>query len=647
MRGTSRRIVLFGVVSLIAGAADPALAQDLPLVRWNDNDRVAGAFEAGVLRLELEVVKARWSFLGEDGPAVEIYAFRERGEAPLNPGPLIRVPLGSAVDVSVANRLDVPITVHGLASRRTTSMDSLVIGPGQVASAAFIADAEGTYYYWGSTGDHGFERDEEDSQLTGAFIVDPTGAIAPENEEILVMSVWTDLVEREGEEDPDFFANENFMINGRPWPHTERFSYALGDTVRWRVINAIYFGHPMHLHGFYFRLDAKGDNRQDRIFWPAERRLGVTEFFASGETAAFTWVAERPGGWIYHCHISYHVVANAAPGQYASGQMRDEALLSGHHGGAPERHVEQGMGGLMLGITVVPPESWRPNETKRRENRLFVVSDSLDGERRRFDYVLAGADGEPPAGPVRWPGSTIVAWKGEPTSVTVINRSPEPTQIHWHGLEIDSYYDGVVGFGGHPGSLTPAIMPADSFEMRITPPRAGSFMYHTHVNDIRQQSAGLYGGFVVLEEGQAWDPEHDRVVLLSTNSDPDMSVLLNGTREPDPLVLTAGDTYRFRIMNITLFNAGARVRLVRDGYAVRWRALAKDGADLPPHQRTVDFADRIVSVGETADFEWVAPEEPAELVLEVRSREGDLFVAQRVQVEAPGAGAEAAAPSRS
>ncbi|HUE97237.1 MAG TPA: multicopper oxidase domain-containing protein, partial [Longimicrobiaceae bacterium] len=329
-----------------------------------------------------------------------------------------------------------------------------------------------------------------------------------------------------------------------------------------------------------------------------------------------------------------------APGQYASGEMRDEALLSGHHGGDPERHVEQGMGGLMLGITVTPPEGWRPNEAKRRENRLFVVSDSLAGERRRFGYVLAGADGEPPVGSVRWPGSTIVAWKGEATSVTVINRSPEPTQIHWHGLEIDSYYDGVVGFGGHPGSLTPAIMPADSFEMRITPPRAGSFMYHTHVNDIRQQSAGLYGGFVVLEEGQAWDPEHDYVVLLSTNNDPDMSLLLNGTREPDPLVLTAGDTYRFRIMNITLFNGG-RVRLVRDGYPVRWRALAKDGADLPPHQRTVDFADRIVNVGETADFEWSAPEEAAELVLELRSREGDLFVAQPVRVEAPGAGADA------
>lgn len=291
------------------------------------------------------------------------------------------------------------------------------------------------------------------------------------------------------------------------------------------------------------------------------------------------------------------------------------------------------MGGLMMGITVVPPEGWQPNEPKRAETRLFVVSDSIPDERRRFGYVLAGADGEPPPGPVRWPGSTIVAWKGEPTSVMVINRSPEPTQIHWHGLEIDSYYDGVVGFGGHPGSLTPAIMPADSFEMRITPPRAGSFMYHTHVNDIRQQSAGLYGGFVILEEDEEWEPERDLVFLLSTNSDEEMSLLVNGTREPAPLVLNAGERYRFRLMNITLFHAGARIRLIRDGYPVRWRALAKDGADLPAHQRTVDFADRVVSVGETFDFEWMAPDEAAELTLEVRSRGGDLFVVQPVRVQ--------------
>ena len=42
------------------------------------------------------------------------------------------------------------------------------------------------------------------------------------------------------------------------------------------------------------------------------------------------------------------------------------------------------------------------------------------------------------------------------------------------------------------------IMPRDSFAVTVTPPRAGSFMYHTHVNDMRQQSHGLYGAIIVV-----------------------------------------------------------------------------------------------------------------------------------------------------
>ena len=44
------------------------------------------------------------------------------------------------------------------------------------------------------------------------------------------------------------------MINGLSWPSTERLTYRLGDPVRWRVINLSSQIHPMHLHGFYYRV---------------------------------------------------------------------------------------------------------------------------------------------------------------------------------------------------------------------------------------------------------------------------------------------------------------------------------------------------------------------------------------------------------
>jgi len=604
---------------------------ELPVVTWHDNVRSAGRLENGVLTLELEVVRARWFYLGNERPAAEIVAFREEGREPENPAPMIRVPLGTEVDVTVRNPLESTLVVHGLSSRRVAQLDSLVVPPGETGRARFVADAPGTWYYAGTTmGEPLGERLIEDSQLTGALVVDPVEATPSPNERIMILSIWAAGRDEHGEPDQ----TETFAINGRPWPLTERFTYDLGDTVRWRLINATERGHPMHLHGFYFQVDAKGDLARNETFWPAERRLAATEHLRQGETADLSFVPDRPGGWPFHCHITWHAVANAAIGQFGSWLER-EAYLKGTHAHVdPNRHVEEGMGGLMIGFYVRAPEGWRPTEVAERRHRLFVHSDSVPGERRRFAFVM-GKDGrDPAADTVVWPGPTIVAWKGEPTSVTVINRTAEPTQVHWHGLEIDSYYDGVAGVGGYPGSATPAILPGDSFTMRITPPRAGSFMYHTHFTDLRQQSAGLYGGFVVLEPAQEWDPETDRVLLLSTDSDPDYSLLLNGTREPAALELRAGTTYRFRLMNITLHHAGARVRLVRDGFPVLWRSLAKDGADLPAGQRTVDFADRVTSVGETYDFEY-RPKEAGEMHLEVRSFVGETLVDQLVNVVQP------------
>ncbi|HET9332343.1 MAG TPA: multicopper oxidase domain-containing protein [Gemmatimonadota bacterium] len=631
----------FAVLALVFLSFPAGFARDdLPRIRWNDNDRPAGALSERVLTLRMEVVRGEWRYLGDDRPGVEVLAFREIGRDPENPGPLIRVPLGTEIRVTIANPLNVPLVVYGLAARRVADMDSLVVPAGEERETRFVADVEGTYFYWGTTTGSRlvFEAPDsrlfEDSQLGGALIVDPAGT-PPTHDEIMIMSVWFERPPAGEELD---WQTETMAINGRPWPLTERLEYELGDSVRWRIINLTDRVHPMHLHGFFFGVDALGDIQRANRLWPGERRLNATHLVGIGQTADISWHADRPGGWPFPCHISYHVVPNALPGDYADGAARDDALLHGVHSEDPHHHVVDGMGGLLIGVTVRAPAGYSHAVEPRLRLRLFVESDSLPGERRRFGFALGGENGEPPPGPVAWPGPTLVTWVGEPTGVKVINRLDEPTQVHWHGLEIDSYFDGVVGIGGYQGATTPAIMPGDSFEMRITPPRAGSYMYHTHFNDIRQQSAGLYGGFVVLPAGAEWNPETDRVVLLSTGSDPDMSPLLNGSLAPDPITLRAGTTYRFRFMNITLFNAQARIRLVRDGFPVFWRAVAKDGADLPRSQRRVDLADRVVSVGETMDFEF-RPTEPGEYRLEARSFVGERFVEQKIDVVAETASA--------
>jgi FtsP/CotA-like multicopper oxidase with cupredoxin domain len=79
------------------------------------------------------------------------------------------------------------------------------------------------------------------------------------------------------------------------------------------------------------------------------------------------------------------------------------------------------------------------------------------------------------------------------------NRLPEATAIHWHGMELESYYDGVHGWSGAGLRVTPLIEPGDSFVVRFTPPRTGTFMYHTHNHDHTHLASGLYGPMLVVE----------------------------------------------------------------------------------------------------------------------------------------------------
>ncbi len=69
----------------------------------------------------------------------------------------------------------------------------------------------------------------------------------------------------------------------------------------------------------------------------------------------------------------------------------------------------------------------------------------------------------------------------------MLNHLSTPTIIHWHGLELDSYYDGVMG-GGAGNQVTPLIAPGASFTARFTPNRAGTFIYHSHSADPNQLS---------------------------------------------------------------------------------------------------------------------------------------------------------------
>ncbi len=615
----------------VARPPEDLASEALPTIAWNDNREPAGHLEDGVLTLDLEVVEGMWHVLGEDQPGGRVLGFAEVGGQPSNPGPLIRVPLGTEIRVSVANHADTAIVIHGFGDRMDGVIEPLAVPPHGTAERSFTADVEGTYFYWGSF--HGrplARRAFEDSQLTGALVVD--GEELSTDDRILVVGEWNDGRMPDGTPDETRLF---LTINGRPWPHVESVMYDMGDRVAWRVINASRGPHAFHLHGFFYTVGAKGDLARDTLYWPAQRREAVTERMPAGTTMHMSFQPDRPGAWIFHCHMSIHVVPNPAMGEegLTPEEFEDRLYREEHKDAGTMDHARRGMGGLVLSLFVRPPEGWEPNTSSRKQLDLFVQSAPAEGglSGSQFGYVLQEGEMAPAPDSVRLPGSTLFLRKGEPTRIHVTNRTPEPTQVHWHGLEIESYFDGVAGIGGYPTMPTPIIPPGGSWDVYVTPHRAGSYMYHTHVNDLRQGSSGLYGPLIVLDTDETWDPDRDRIFIFGESPfrDDEVPVVNGGDFASAPM--RVGETYRIRLMQITANRPSTYTTLLQDGFPVVWTPTAKDAFDLPETQRVSTIAQQRIAVGETYDHLFT-PTRPGTLHLELRVGNGTLLVDHEIPV---------------
>lgn len=105
------------------------------------------------------------------------------------------------------------------------------------------------------------------------------------------------------------------------------------------------------------------------------------------------------------------------------------------------------------------------------------------------------------------PAPVIRAKQGQPVRIEFTNNLAEPTTIHWHGLRIPIEMDGVPFLSQKP------IMPGETFIYEFTPPDAGTFWYHPHMNSVEQLGRGLVGAFVV-EESIKPDFDIDETLIL-------------------------------------------------------------------------------------------------------------------------------------
>ena len=576
----------------------------------NDNRRPAGTRAGNVVTVRLEAREGTWYPEGEKSRGLPTAAWGEEGGPIQTPGPVIRVSVGTEVRVLLKNTLTRPLTVFGFGKQRGLT-DSLQLDAGGSGSATFQATTPGTYYYLARSALNPFGgRFEFDSQLHGAIVVDDPAAAPRAPDRIFLMSWWFTL-------DSTSSTGLGFgtmAINGLSWPHTERIDMQQGDSARWRVINLTEIDHPMHLHGFYFNMEGKGDGQRDTVYARDQQRLAVTEIIGPNQTATLAWSPTKPGNWIYHCHFIGHV-SHLASLDMVSGKFNEAAL---DHHGSDRPHQ---MYGLVLGIRVAPRGPAAADAPVARTVRLLIrQQERVYGDHAGFAYVLGGSKEETAPGLPAPPGPALVLERGQRVAINIVNQSKERAAVHWHGIELESFPDGVPDWSGHGNNILPSVAPGDSITVRFTPPRAGTFMYHSHFNEEQQISSGLYAPLLVVEPGHRYDPDTDRTLMFSSNgptvnviAGPFAPTMLNGKVQPDPMEFRAGVTYRLRLINMT-GDVNTLVSLREGDTPVQWRALAKDGATLPANQATMRPARLFFDPGEIYDFEFT-PAKPGTLTL--------------------------------
>jgi manganese oxidase len=594
----------------------------------NQNHTPGGSLAGGTMTLELDIVESSMRPEGDNEAEVPILAFAERGKTPQVPGPLIRVPRGTEVRLMVRNRSDSAVTVGGLRPQTGVAEDSIYLAAGASRELRYRLNTPGTYFYWGALGSTNWsDRLWYDSQLNGAVVVDPPGGATRDH--IFVISEWFHPYDE----------NRPFevvsLINGKAWPHTERLTLEQGDSTRFRVINAIPLHHPMHLHGFYYRVEARGSWDKDGPIARPLQPLLNTDLLPPGGTLTLSFVPTTPGNWLFHCHFSFHMDETVT----LAGSPRDsaEAATLAHTPHAPSS--EHHMRGLVIGIRVNPAAGYAEYRADAaRDIRLLVQKKPgrLILGAPAYGFVVQKGDSAPARDSVVLPGPVLELARGKPVRITVVNNLEEPTGIHWHGLEIESFPDGVANWSGMGDHIFPPVAPGDSFVAAFTPPRSGTYPYHSHLNERHQIQSGMYGAIIVTDKPRDLTRDHLVVAggggpaLLAKIESP--FALVNGRRSPPPLRLVAGQKHRIRIVSVHPdWRIGFTLR--NDASVARWRALAKDGADLPVQQATTRAAHVEMGPGETADFEF-APLVPGEWRLEVKSVETGWYIPLYVIVTA-------------
>ena len=207
-------------------------------------------------------------------------------------------------------------------------------------------------------------------------------------------------------------------------------------------------------------------------------------------------------------------------------------------------------------------------------------------------------------------GPTIEAVEGDIVRVYVTNRLPAATTVHWHGVILPSGMDGVGGLSQAP------IEPEQTFRYEFKLVQHGTFMYHSHHDEMTQMAMGMMGMIVVHPRKPKGPlPDRDYVLMMSEwaiepgtrrpnpNEMTDFNVLTFNARAfpgTEPLVAGVGDKVRIRFGNLSGMDHHP---IHLHGYA--FNVTETDGGPIPVSAQHPDTT-VLVPTGATRTIEFTA-----------------------------------------
>ena len=224
-------------------------------------------------------------------------------------GPTIEAVEGDRVRIYVTNHLTEGTTVHWHGILLPNGMDGVggltqkVIQPGETYKYEFVLRQAGTYMYH----PHHDEMTQLALGMMGLFIIHPRTRPAhpPDRDFAIMLSEWR-IIPGTSRPDPMEMTDFNVLtMNGRVFPGTEPLVVQTGQRVRIRFGNlGAMEHHPIHLHGYQFRMvEIDGNPIPESVQW-----MQNTVLVSVGSTHAVEFIADAPGDWAMHCHMSHHVM---------------------------------------------------------------------------------------------------------------------------------------------------------------------------------------------------------------------------------------------------------------------------------------------------------------------------------------------------